>query len=54
MWYQLDGAPAHFTRPVRDLLNHNYPGRWIWRGGSSDWPSRSPDFTPLDSFNGDV
>jgi hypothetical protein len=18
MWYQLDGAPAHFTRPVRD------------------------------------
>jgi hypothetical protein len=27
MWYQLDGAPAHFTRPVRDLLNHNYLGR---------------------------
>jgi hypothetical protein len=32
MWYQLDGALAHFTRPVHDWLNHNYPGRWIGHG----------------------
>jgi hypothetical protein len=33
MWYQLDGALAYYTRPVRDWLNHNYPGRWIGLGG---------------------
>jgi hypothetical protein len=27
MWNQLDGALAHFTRPVRDWLNYNYPSR---------------------------
>jgi hypothetical protein len=32
MWYQLDGAPAHLTRPVRGWLNHNYPSRWIGHG----------------------
>jgi hypothetical protein len=48
MWYQLDGAPAHFTRPVLDWLNHNYQGRWIGRGGPVTWHARSPDFTHLD------
>jgi hypothetical protein len=48
MWYQLEGAPAHFIRPVRDWLNHNYPGRWIGRGGQVIWPEHSPEFIPLD------
>jgi hypothetical protein len=52
MWYQLAGAPAHFTRPVGGWLNRNYPGRWIGRGGPVTWPARSPDFTPLDFFMG--
>jgi hypothetical protein len=54
MWYQLDGAQARFTRPVRDLLNHNYPGRWIGRGDPVTWPACFPDFTPKDFLYGVV
>ncbi|EZA50268.1 hypothetical protein X777_11106 [Ooceraea biroi] len=61
MWYQLDGAPAHFTRPVcqwlhpsssiyRPWLHQHFPARWIGRGGPVTWPPRSPDLTPLDFF----
>lgn len=49
MQLQLDGAPAHFARIVRDYLNENYP-RWIGRGGPIAWPPRSPDLTPLDFY----
>lgn len=48
-WFQLDGAPAHFARMVRDYLQQNYP-RWIGRGGTVAWPPRSPDLTPLDFY----
>jgi len=33
MWFQLDGAPAHFARSVRQFLNAHYP-QWIGRGGT--------------------
>lgn len=49
MWLQLDGAPAHFARPVRQFLNTHYP-QWIGRGGTIAWPPRSPDLTPLDFY----
>jgi hypothetical protein len=44
-----DGAPAHFSRAVRDVLSNTYHGRWIGRGGPTAWPPRlsdlnSPDF----------
>jgi len=42
MWFQLDGAPAHFGRSVRTFLNTHYP-QWIGRGGRIAWPPRSPD-----------
>lgn len=42
MWFQLDGAPAHFALSVRQFLNTHYP-QWIGRGGSIAWPPRSPD-----------
>lgn len=49
MWVQLDGAPAHYSRAVREYLNtHHSP--WIGRGGVIAWPPRSPDLTPLDYF----
>lgn len=48
MWYQCDGAPAHFSLSVRQYLDETYPNRWIGRGGPVDWPARSPDLTPLD------
>lgn len=48
--FQLDGCPAHYSRPVRNWLNIHYPERWIGRGGPVAWPARSPDLTPLDFF----
>lgn len=50
LWFQLDGAPPHFTRNVQQWLNINFPHRWIGRGGPVPWPPRSPDLTPLDFF----
>lgn len=50
MWFQHDGAPAHFFRDVRQLLDEQYPNRWIGRGGPITWPARSPDLSPLDYF----
>lgn len=49
MWLQLDGAPAHFARQVRQYLNDNY-SPWIGCGGTVAWPPRSSDLTPLDFF----
>jgi hypothetical protein len=42
-----DGALAHFSHAVRDVLNNTYHGRWIGRGGHTAWPPHSPDFNPL-------
>lgn len=50
MWFQHDGAPAHFSTIVRDHLNATYSERWIGRGGPVAWPARSPDMTPLDFY----
>ena len=50
MWYQHDGAPSHYARCTREILNRKYPNRWIGRGGPRAWPARSPDLTPLDFF----
>jgi hypothetical protein len=46
--FQQDGAPAHFSRPVREFLDETFPGHWIGRGGSVEWPPYSPDLTPCD------
>jgi hypothetical protein len=50
MWYMHDGAPAHFSLAVRDVLNNTYHDRWIGRGGPTAWPPRSPDLNPLDFY----
>lgn len=50
MWFQHDGAPAHFGNAVRDHLNVTFERRWVGRGGPVHWPARSPDLTPLDYF----
>lgn len=50
IWFQHDGAPAHFSRHVRHHLDVKYPGRWIGRGGPIPWPPRSPDLSPIDFF----
>jgi len=53
--YQLDGAPCHYQRNVRNFLNETLPHRWIGRAVNNDqhlllWPPRSPDLTPCDFF----
>ncbi|KDR14555.1 hypothetical protein L798_11286, partial [Zootermopsis nevadensis] len=53
---QLDGAPSHFHRNVRVLLNRVFPQRWIGRAAANGddnllpWPPRSPDLTPCSFF----
>ena len=29
LWYQVDGAPPHFTHPVSQWLDHHFSGGWI-------------------------
>ena len=50
MWFQHDGAPVHYDRRVRNLLELRFPQRWIGPGSAIAWPPRSPDLTPLDFF----
>lgn len=50
MWYQHDGAPAHFHSNVRRYLDNVFPNKWIGRNGPVSWPARSPDMTPSDFF----
>ncbi|XP_036149084.1 uncharacterized protein LOC118647750 [Monomorium pharaonis] len=50
MIFQHDGAPAHFSRRVREILDDRYPNRWMGRGGPIAWPPRSPDLNVLDYF----
>jgi len=46
--YQHDGAPPPFSQVVRKYLNLKSANRWIGRGGTENWPLRSPDLNPLD------
>lgn len=48
--FQHDGAPAHYSRRVREILDERFPDRWIGRGGPINWPARSPDLNVLDYF----
>ncbi|GBN90374.1 hypothetical protein AVEN_197162-1 [Araneus ventricosus] len=50
MWFQHDGAPAHYSIDVRLHLNATYGQQWIRRGGPVLWPARSPDLNCLDYF----
>ncbi|GFV74433.1 uncharacterized protein TNCV_5128751 [Trichonephila clavipes] len=50
MWFQQDGAPAHFSISVRNHLDATCGERWIGRGGPVHWPPRSPDHSCLDYF----
>jgi hypothetical protein len=46
-----DGAPAHFSRALRDVLSNVSHDRWLGRGGPTTWPPRSSsDFEPLDFY----
>jgi hypothetical protein len=51
MWDMHDGAPAHFSHAMRDVLNNTYYDWWIGTRWPPPWPSRStPDLNPLDFY----
>ncbi|KZC13210.1 hypothetical protein WN55_05887 [Dufourea novaeangliae] len=50
MWFQHDGCPAHYAKESRQLLQRQFPNRWIGRDGEFPWPPRSPELTPLNVF----
>lgn len=50
IYFQQDGAPAHYGQNVRGYLDQIFPQRWIGRRGHIEWPARSPDLSPLDFF----
>lgn len=50
VYFQQDGAPAHFSQQARYFLEATFPDRVIGRGCSNQWPPRSRDLTPMDFF----
>ena len=48
--FQQDCSPPHCSSHVRRFWDATFPNRWIGRNGSTPWPPRSPDITPLDFF----
>jgi hypothetical protein len=50
LWYMHDGAPAHFSHAVRDVLNNTSHDQQIHTGGPTAWRPHSTDLNPLD-FN---
>jgi hypothetical protein len=42
MWFQHDGALAHFTNVVREYLDETFGNRWIGHGGPITWPPSLP------------
>jgi hypothetical protein len=50
MWYMRDGAPAHFSPAVREVLRIAFHDQWIGREGPTACPPRSPDLHPLDLY----
>ena len=50
LYFQQDGASAHYSCQVRSWLDRKFPDRWIGRRGPIEWPARSPDLSPPDFF----
>lgn len=40
----------HCLREVSQFLDDNLPGLWVGRAVLDPWPTRSPDFNPLEYF----
>lgn len=49
-FFQQDGAPAHNSHLIREVLNTNFGENWMGTNGPIRWPARSPDLTPLDFY----
>jgi len=47
-WWMQDGAPAHGSSIVKNLLHQYFEDRVIALGWNPEWAPRSPDLTPCD------
>ena len=50
LWWFHDGAPAHRVFRVSQLLHMLFGNNVVALNEEREWPSRSPDLTPLDVF----
>ena len=50
IWFQHDGAAPHKIASVQRFLQDCFGKRIIGYGGTTEWPPRSPDLSPLDFF----
>ena len=50
MWFQKEGATSHTAHVTVDLLKGEFGERVISRNVTVEWPPRSCDLTPLNSF----
>jgi hypothetical protein len=52
LYFELDGfsPPHNIFSAVLDYINRSYPNRWIARGGSHAWSTRSFDFNHPDYY----
>ena len=48
-----DDSPPHYALNVKTFLDENFENRFIGRVEPISWPTRSPDFSPLDVLPGD-
>ena len=48
VYFQQDGASAHYSKVARRWLDDTFKERWIGKAGPIPWPARSPDLSPLD------
>ena len=50
VWFQQDGARPHTAASTLAFLRNAFPGKVLSKGGTVEWPPRSPDLSPLDFF----
>ena len=50
IYFQQDGAPAHFSLAARNFILATFQNRVIGRGSTIHCPARSCDLTPMDFF----
>jgi hypothetical protein len=54
VWFQQDGAPAHYAISVREYLSDVFRDKWIGRGSATlaaplEWPPTGSDLSSCDN-----
>ena len=50
VWFQQDGASAHYALQAQRCLDEFFSNRWIGKRGLIEWLHRLPDLAFLDYF----